>query len=106
MLEYGVRQAGRRNKVTARFIDIADLAREAHYNAAAAGESVVRAAPVRGALSSKMERHNLIETRIREMIQEGTLFVDGDGTSLCQVNALSVLAIRGNASGKPLRITR
>src|ERR1700680_2332376 len=31
MLEYGVRQAGRRNKVTARFIDIADLAREAHY---------------------------------------------------------------------------
>ena len=38
MLEYGVRQAGRRNKVTARFIDIADLAREAHYKAAAAGE--------------------------------------------------------------------
>src|SRR5205823_624049 len=72
MLEYGVRQAGRRNKVTARFVDIADLAREAHYNAAAAGESVVRAAHVRGALSSKMERHNLIETRIREMIEEGT----------------------------------
>jgi len=64
MLEYGVRQAGRRNKVTARFVDIADLAREAHYNAAAAGESVVRAAHVRGALSSKMERHNLIETRM------------------------------------------
>ena len=37
MLEYGVRKAGRRNKVTARFIDIADLAREkAHYAAAAA----------------------------------------------------------------------
>src|SRR2546430_10042657 len=35
MLEYGVRQAGRRNKVTARFVEIADLAREAHYNAAA-----------------------------------------------------------------------
>src|SRR5437016_4242353 len=39
ILEYGVRMAGRRNKVTARFVDIADLAREAHYNAAAAGES-------------------------------------------------------------------
>src|SRR5216683_2600048 len=73
MLEYGVRQAGRRNKVTARFIDIADLAREAHYNAAAAGGTVVRAAHVRLALSAKMERHNLIETRIREMIEEGTL---------------------------------
>src|SRR5579864_4533012 len=79
ILEYGVRQAGRRNKVTARFVDIADLAREAHYAAAAAGETVVRAAHVRTALSAKMERHNLIETRIREMIEEGTLLVDLEG---------------------------
>jgi len=105
MLEYGVRQAGRRNKVTARFIEIADLAREAHYNAAAAGESVVRAAHVRGALSSKMERHNLIETRIREMIQEGTLLVDVEGTRVGQVNGLSVLEIGGYSFGKPVRIT-
>ncbi len=105
MLEYGVRQAGRRNKVTARFIDIADLAREAHYNAAASGESVVRAAHVRGALSSKMERHNLIETRIREMIQEGTLLVDVSGARVGQVNGLSVLEIGGYSFGKPVRIT-
>jgi ATP-dependent Lon protease len=105
MLEYGVRQAGRRNKVTARFIDIADLAREAHYAAAAAGETVVRAAHVRGALSSKMERHNLIETRIREMIEEGTLLVDVAGKRVGQVNGLSVLEIGGYSFGKPVRIT-
>jgi ATP-dependent Lon protease len=105
MLEYGVRQAGRRNKVTARFIEIADLAREAHYDAAAKGESVVRAAHVRGALSSKMERHNLIETRIREMIEEGTLLVDVSGTRVGQVNGLSVLEIGGYSFGKPVRIT-
>jgi predicted ATP-dependent protease len=105
MLEYGVRKAGRRNKVTARFIDIADLAREAHYDAAAKGESVVRAAHVRGALSSKMERHNLIETRIREMIEEGTLLVDVSGTRVGQVNGLSVLEIGGYSFGKPVRIT-
>ncbi len=105
MLEYGVRQAGRRNKVTARFVAIADLAREAHYEAAAAGESVVRAAHVRGALSAKMERHNLIETRIREMIEEGTLLVDVCGTRVGQVNGLSVLEIGGYSFGKPVRIT-
>src|SRR3977135_1266367 len=105
LLEYGVRQAGRRNKVTARFVDMADLAREAHYAAAAAGEFVVRAAHVRGALSSKMERHNLIETRIREMIQEGTLLVDVEGSSVGQVNGLSVLEIGGYSFGKPVRIT-
>jgi predicted ATP-dependent protease len=105
MLEYGVRKAGRRNKVTARFVDIADLAREAHYDAAAKGETVVRAAHVRGALSSKMERHNLIETRLREMIEEGTLLVDVSGTRVGQVNGLSVLEIGGYSFGKPVRIT-
>src|SRR2546421_1765814 len=105
ILEYGVRQAGRRNKVTARFVDIADLAREAHYAAAAAGENGVRAAHVRMALSAKMERHNLIETRIREMIEEGTLLVDLDGTHVGQVNGLSVLEIGGYSFGKPVRIT-
>jgi predicted ATP-dependent protease len=105
MLEYGVRKAGRRNKVTARFVDIADLAREAHYAAAAAGERVVRAAHVRDALASKMERHNLIETRIREMIEEGTLLVDLEGARTGQVNGLSVLEIGGYSFGKPVRIT-
>src|SRR5215468_459135 len=91
ILEYGVRQAGRRSKVTARFVDIADLAREAHYAANACGETVVRAAHVRKALDSKIERHNLIETRIREMIEEGTLLVDVSGQRTGQVNGLSVL---------------
>jgi predicted ATP-dependent protease len=105
ILEHGVRKAGRRNKVTARFIDIADLAREAHYAAAAAGENVVRAAHVRAALASKVERHNLIETRIREMMEEGTLLVNLSGSYLGQVNGLSVLEIGGYAFGKPVRIT-
>src|SRR6202047_4581506 len=105
MLEYGVRQAGRRNKVTARFVDMADLAREAHYAAMAAGETVVRAAHVRSALASKVERHNLIETRVREMIEEGTLLVDVAGARVGQVNGLSVLEIGGYSFGKPVRIT-
>jgi lon-related putative ATP-dependent protease len=106
MLEYGVRKAGRRNKVTARFVDIADLARESHYVAKAASENVVRAAHVREALAAKMERHNLIETRIREMIEEGTLLVDVDGKRVVgQVNGLSVLEIGGYSFGKPVRIT-
>jgi predicted ATP-dependent protease len=105
ILEYGVRMAGRRNKVTARFVDIADLAREANYAAIAANETVVRAAHVRKALDSKMERHNLIETRIREMIEEGTLLVDVSGKNIGQVNGLSVLEIGGYAFGKPVRIS-
>jgi ATP-dependent Lon protease len=105
MLEYGVRRAGRRSKVTARFVDIADLAREAHYSAAAAGETIVRRQHVRDALAAKVQRHNLIEMRIREMIEEGTLLVDVNGTRAGCVNGLSVLEIGGYAFGKPVRIT-
>jgi lon-related putative ATP-dependent protease len=105
ILEHGVRKAGRRNKVTARFVEIADLAREAHYCAARSSENVVRAAHVRAAIAAKMERHNLIETRIREMIEEGTLLVDLDGTCVGQVNGLSVMEIGGYSFGKPVRIT-
>src|SRR3981189_2683569 len=46
ILEYGVRKAGRRNKVTARFVDIADLAPERPYaSPAAAGKMGRRATP-------------------------------------------------------------
>jgi lon-related putative ATP-dependent protease len=105
ILEYGVRRAGRRNKVTARFVDIADLAREAHYAAAGMGETVVRAAHVRAAIASKIERHNLIETRIRQMVEEGMLLVDLKGSCVGQVNGLSVMEIGGYMFGKPVRIT-
>lgn len=105
MIEYGVRKAGRRSKVTARFTDLADLAREACYVAREAGESPVTAAHVRKAIEAKVERHNLIETKIREMIEEGTLLIDTTGARVGQVNGLSVLVIGGYVFGKPVRIT-
>ncbi len=105
MIEYGVRKAGRRSKVTARFTDLADLAREACYVARETGESPVNGAHVRHAIEAKVERHNLIETKIREMIEEGTLLIDTDGARIGQVNGLSVLEIGGYAFGKPVRIT-
>ncbi len=105
MIEYGVRKAGRRSKVTARFTDLADLAREACYVAGEVGESPVTGAHVRRAIEAKVERHNLIETKIREMIEEGSLLIDTSGSRMGQVNGLSVLEIGGYAFGKPVRIT-
>jgi ATP-dependent Lon protease len=105
MLEYGVRLAGRRNKVTARFPDLADLAREAAYIARQEGAILVTASHVLRARESRVERHNLIETKIREMIADGTLMIETGGTRVGQVNGLSVLEIGGYAFGKPVRIT-
>src|ERR1700693_2729310 len=105
MLEYGVRLARRRNKVTARFPELADLAREAAYIARQEGAALVNALHVRRAREARIERHNLTETKIREMIEEGTLLIETEGARVGQINGLSVLEIGGYAFGKPVRIT-
>jgi lon-related putative ATP-dependent protease len=105
ILEHGVRLAGRRGKITARFFDLADLAREACYAARNEKQEVVTAEHVRKALDAKVERHNLTETKIREMIDQNLLFIDTTGTRVGQVNGLSVLEIGGYPFGKPVRIT-
>jgi predicted ATP-dependent protease len=105
LLEHGVRLAGRRGKITARFFDIADLAREACYVTRNEKQTVVTAEHVRKALDAKVERHNLTETKIREMIDQNLLFIDTTGTRVGQVNGLSVIEIGGYPFGKPVRIT-
>ena len=66
---------------------------------------MVSASHVRRAREARVERHNLTETKIREMIEEGTLLIETDGARVGQVNGLSVLEIGGYAFGKPVRIT-
>jgi lon-related putative ATP-dependent protease len=105
VLEHGVRCAGRRGKITARFPDLADVAREASYLARQRNETIVTAEHVREALGAKIERHNLTETRIREMIEKKLLMIDTSGSRTGQVNGLSVHEAGGYAFGKPVRIT-
>ncbi len=105
ILEDGVRRAGRRGKITARFFELADLAREAAYEAHHRGDPVVTANHVQQARDAKVERHNLVETKIREMIEQKMIFIDTEGSRVGQVNGLSVLEIGGYAFGKPVRIT-
>jgi lon-related putative ATP-dependent protease len=105
LLEHGVRRAGRRGKITARFFDLADLAREASYVAKHEKAAVVTAEHVRKAQEAQIDRHNLTETKIREMVEQNLLFIDTTGVRAGQVNGLSVLEIGGYAFGKPVRIT-
>ena len=105
ILEHGVRSAGRRGKITTRFFDLADLAREASYIARNDKKEVVTAEHVRQAREAKIERHNLTETKIREMVEQNLLFIDTTGERVGQVNGLSVMEIGGYAFGKPVRIT-
>ena len=60
---------------------------------------------VERAISERIERHNLVESKIQEMIEKGVLLIDVTGTRVGQVNGLSVYDMGSYAFGKPVRIT-
>jgi ATP-dependent Lon protease len=105
VVEYGVRLAGRQNKLTTRFSILADVLREASYWAEDAKASSVTAQHVRRAIEERVERVRLVEEKIQEMILEGSLLVDTDGAVVGQVNGLSVYQMGEHEFGKPSRIT-
>jgi ATP-dependent Lon protease len=105
VVEYGVRMAGRQKKLSTRFDLIADLARESNYWAAKDGNEVVTEKHVDKAIEKRIYRVNLIEEKIQEMIDDGTIMIDSDGMVVGQVNGLSVYSFGDHAFGKPSRIT-
>jgi lon-related putative ATP-dependent protease len=103
--EEGVRLSGDREKLTVRFVEIADLVRESAYWCRQAGGEVVQAEHVRRAIDDAIWRSNRMEERMQEMIEQGTVMVDVTGERIGQLNGLSVLPLGDYAFGKPTRIT-
>lgn len=105
VLKQAVRAAGRKNKITTRFSDVADIMREAHFWAVKEQAGQIGHAQVERAVREKTFRHDLPEERIREYIAEGMIYIDTDGWRTGQVNGLSVLGLGYYAFGQPNRIT-
>ncbi len=105
VVEYGVRMAGRQKKLSTRFYLIADLLKEANYWAMKDGSDVIKEKHVDMAIEKKVYRLNLIEEKIQEMIDDGTILIDSDGMVVGQVNGLSVYNLGDYMFGKPSRIT-
>lgn len=106
VIELGVRLAGRQNKLSARLDVIADIVREADYWAGKAGASTVARTAVERALRERFERVNMVEEKLRELIDEGILLMTTRGAIVGQVNGLSVYELEEDyAFGCPIRIT-
>ncbi|MDH3217230.1 MAG: AAA family ATPase [Candidatus Krumholzibacteria bacterium] len=103
--EEGARMAGRQDKVTTKFSDVADVIREASYWAKKNGDKMVTADHVRQAVAGRVHRVNLVEEKIREMLADGTILLDSDGAKIGQINGLSVYDLGDHSFGKPVRIT-
>jgi len=105
LIEYATRIAGRQNKLSTRFHVIADVIRESSYWAGKAGRAAVGRGDVDQAIRERFERVSLIEDKLQEMIEDGTIMIDTEGAVVGQVNGLSVYDMGQFMFGKPTRIT-
>ena len=105
LIEYSTRIAGRQGKLSTRFHVVADVIRESSYWARRAGRTAVGREHVEKAIAERFERVSLIEDKIQELIEEGTILIDTEGAVVGQVNGLSVYDMGQFMFGKPARIT-
>ena len=105
IVEYSVRIAGRKNKLSTRFNIIADTIRESDYWARQANKKEVRGPDVEKAIQCWRKRMNMYEDKIQEMIDNDILMIATKGQAVGQLNGLSVYQLGNYAFGRPVRIT-
>lgn len=113
IVEHGARIAAHRDKLTARFARIADIAREAAYVASRrARESAPSEAPVlvtgddvRETVRRTKSRADLSSRRFQAMLADRTIIVETSGAVVGQVNGLAVIQAGLMTYGFPARIT-
>lgn len=105
LVEQAVRMSGRQEKISTSFPALTDIIREADYWAGQDKKKTVSAVHVDRAIESKIFRSNMVEEKLQEQIDRGTLMIDVDGEAVGQINGLAVYSLGDYMFGKPSRIT-
>ncbi|MFB3903503.1 MAG: Lon protease family protein [Acidobacteriota bacterium] len=105
LIGYSARMVSDKRRLTLRFSDVADLIRESSYWASHNGNRLVRKKDVQKTLEERVYRSNLLEERIQDMINEGSILIKTSGEAVGQINGLSVYPTGNYSFGKPTRIT-
>lgn len=105
IMEYAARTVGDQEKLSARFGQLKDLIIESDYWARKSESSIITGEHVERAVKEKIHRLDLVAERIRQLIAEGTLMVDVEGSAVGQVNGLAVYDMGTFSFGRPSRIT-
>ena len=105
IVEQGSRLVEDQYRLTTRFSEIADLLVEASFWAGKNKHDLVMAEDVDRAIGHKEYRSSLVEERVRQLIEDGTIMIDVEGAVEGQVNGLSVAMYGDYSFGTPSRIT-
>lgn len=105
VIEHSSRLAEDQEKLSTRFIEIADILREANHYASLEGSSLVTKSHVEEAIEERVYRSNLLQEKVNELIEKGVYFIDTEGEVVGQVNGLAVIGLGDFIFGRPNRIT-
>jgi predicted ATP-dependent protease len=105
IIEYSARMVADQERLSSRFAQIKDWIQEASYWTMKDNARYISAHHVQKAMDERLFRHNLIDERIRDLINRGTIMIDTQGEVTGQVNGLSVYSLGDISFGKPSRIT-
>lgn len=104
-IERASRLADDQQRLTARHRDLNDLLQEADHWASLEEATVITRAHVEKAVAQQLHRAGRLRERSHEQITRGTVMIATEGSTVGQVNGLSVLALGDFAFGQPTRIT-
>jgi predicted ATP-dependent protease len=79
--------------------------RESNYWANEAGAEIISREFVQKCIEQRDYRARKVEDRIQELIEEGTILIDTEGSRVGQINGLSVYDLGDYTFGRPSRIT-
>jgi lon-related putative ATP-dependent protease len=105
IIEYSSRMVSDKEKLSAQFSEVADIVREANFYAKEEGDPLITKKHIDRQLEEKVYRSNLIQEKMQEMVERGSILVDTEGEKVGQVNGLAVLGLGDYAFGRPSRIT-
>ncbi|MFH1350880.1 MAG: ATP-binding protein [Pseudomonadota bacterium] len=105
VIEYSMERTEDQEKLTLELGDISDLIKEAHYFAGLDQAEFIQKAHVEEAVQKRIFRSNLIEDRIKELVEKDIFWIETDGYNIGQINGISILMTGDYEFGKPNRIT-
>jgi lon-related putative ATP-dependent protease len=105
LIEHGARLRESQRKLSTRLLEISDLVSEASFWAEREGHDLVREADVELAIRKREYRSSLLEERIHELVEDGTLLIETAGERVGQVNGLAILDLGDYVFARPTRVS-
>lgn len=105
LINYSIRLAGSSNKLSLLHDEMIELAEEANYWAIKNLNSVVYKNDICLALKSKEHRVDKIRDEFYEEHLSGHFLIDLKGSSIGQINAISVITLSNFSFGRPTKVT-